>query len=138
MTTEERPPPTTEEVHSWLKERRNWGRWGDDDERGAVNLIDAQKRLAAFSLVRGGRVVSISRPYPKDAGPTNPTPAQHFMRRNERDHGGGSVVDYYGFVYHGYNHTHLDALCTSGTRTAPGRVAIPTSSSRATASPSET
>ncbi len=111
MTNEERPLPTKQDVDSWLKDRRNWGRWGDDDERGAVNLIDAQKRLEAFSLVRSGRVVSISRPYPKDPGPTNPTPAQHFMRRNEREHGGGSVVDYYGFVYHGYNHTHLDALC---------------------------
>ena len=111
MTNEERPLPTTEEVNFWLKERRNWGRWGDDDEKGAVNLIDAQKRVAAFSLVENGRVVSISRPYPKDPGPTNPTPAQHFMRRNVRDNGGGSVVDYYGFVYHGHNHTHLDALC---------------------------
>ena len=111
MTNEERPLPTAAEVRSWLRGRRNWGRWGDDDHRGAVNLITDEKRLAAFGLVRNARVVSISREYPKQPGPTNPNPAQHFLRRNVRDAGGGSVVDYYGFVYHGHTHTHLDALC---------------------------
>ena len=103
--------PSKDEVHGWLTERGNWGRWGDDDERGAVNLIDARKRVEALALARTGRVVSMSRPYPKEPGPTNPTPAQHFIRRNARPHGTGSVVDHYGFVYHGHNHTHLDALC---------------------------
>ena len=111
MSNEERPLPTSEEVDSWLTDRRNWGRWGDDDNRGAVNLITDAKRLAAFGLVQQARVVSISREYPKNPGPTNPVPAQHFMRRNVREAGGGSVVDYYGFIYHGYTHTHLDALC---------------------------
>ena len=103
--------PSIDEVHGWLTERNNWGRWGDDDQRGAVNLIDAAKRLEALAMARTGRVVSISRPYPKEPGPTNPTPAQHFIRRGERPHDSGAVVDYYGFVYHGHNHTHLDALC---------------------------
>ena len=102
--------PSKDEVHGWLTERNNWGRWGDDDQRGAVNLIDAQKRVDALALARTGRVVSISRPYPKEPGPTNPNPAQHFMRRGERPYQSGAVVDYYGFIYHGHNHTHLDAL----------------------------
>ncbi|MXZ45656.1 MAG: cyclase family protein [Chloroflexi bacterium] len=103
--------PSQDEVHAWLTEDNNWGRWGDDDEAGAVNLIDAAKRLDALAMARTGRVVSVSRPYPKEPGPTNPTPAQHFVRRNRRPNDTGSVVDYYGFVYHGHNHTHLDALC---------------------------
>ena len=106
-----REPPTADEVRALLTERSNWGRWGGDDERGAVNLIDARKRLEALALPRSGRVVTISRPYPKEPGPANPTPAQHFIRRGERPHGSGAVVDYYGFVYHGHAHTHLDALC---------------------------
>ena len=110
MSNEERPLPTTDEVNSWLTERRNWGRWGDDDSRGAVNLITDEKRLAAFGLVQQARVVSISREYPKNPGPTNPVPAQHFLRRNAREPEGGSVVDYYGFIFHGHTHTHLDAL----------------------------
>ncbi len=106
-----REPPAADELRALLTERSNWGRWGEDDERGAVNLIDARKRLEALALPRTGRVVTISRPYPKEPGPANPTPAQHFLRRGERPHGSGAVVDYYGFVYHGHAHTHLDALC---------------------------
>ena len=106
-----REPPSADELRALLTERSNWGRWGEDDERGAVNLIDARKRLEALALPRTGRVVTISRPYPKEPGPANPTPAQHFLRRGERPHGSGAVVDYYGFVYHGHAHTHLDALC---------------------------
>ena len=30
--------------------RRNWGRWGANDQMGAVNLITAQKRAAAAAL----------------------------------------------------------------------------------------
>ena len=35
----ERLPPTREEVMSYLRERRNWGRWGDKGSAGAMNLI---------------------------------------------------------------------------------------------------
>jgi|GEM_PF-1640673 len=105
-----RATPSMDEVHGWLDNRNNWGRWGDDDQVGAVNLIDARKRVEALGMARTGRVVSISRPYPKEPGPTNPTPAQHFIRRGDRPYRSGAVVDYYGFIYHGHNHTHLDAL----------------------------
>ena len=106
----EQQPPTKQEVQAWLRERRNWGRWGKDDSAGAINLITPEKRLAAIKLARTGRAVSISREYPKTAGPLNPSPAQHFMRMLHRETG-GAVVDYYGFVYHGYTTTHIDALC---------------------------
>jgi kynurenine formamidase len=81
--------------------RRNWGRWGADDQLGAVNLITAQKRAAAAALVKTGRTVSLSRVF---------APDQHFIRVNQRGTG-GSVVDYYGFLYHGVTVTHVDALC---------------------------
>ncbi len=35
---------------------RNWGRWGDDDELGTLNLITAEKVAQAASLVTRGRV----------------------------------------------------------------------------------
>ncbi|MEE9277076.1 MAG: cyclase family protein [Dehalococcoidia bacterium] len=105
------PPPTKEEIQSWRTERRNWGRWGDDDSAGAVNLITAEKRLQAVGLVQSGRTVSLSRMFPKTPGPLNPTPAQHFMRTITRGETGGGVVDYYGLVYHGHASTHIDALC---------------------------
>ncbi len=40
----------------------NWGRWGDDDEVGTLNLITAEKRRAAASLVKRGAVFSLALP----------------------------------------------------------------------------
>jgi kynurenine formamidase len=106
----ERPLPTEQEVLGWIRQRRNWGRWGKDDQLGAINLITPAKRAAAARLVRTGRSVSLSRPFPKDPGPNNPLPAHHFMRTHARGQGGFSA-DYYGIYYHGIASTHLDALC---------------------------
>jgi hypothetical protein len=106
----ERPIPTRAEVDGYLRDRRNWGRWGANDQVGAVNLITAEKRLQAASLVRSGRAVSLSREFPKTPALNNPTPAQHFMKRLERG-AGGVAIDYYGISYHGQASTHLDSLC---------------------------
>ena len=78
--------------------KRNWGRWGQDDEKGAINLITPAKRAAAARLVRSGRVVPLSRVF---------SPPQHSLRLNADR---GSFVDYYGFEYHGVTITHVDAL----------------------------
>jgi kynurenine formamidase len=102
--------PTRDEVIAYLREHNNWGRWGEDDQRGAINLITPEKRKHAASLVRSGRSVSLSRDLPKTPGSGNPQPVQHFMRFLAREHGGGAV-DYYGIQYHGYTTTHVDALC---------------------------
>jgi kynurenine formamidase len=107
----DRELPTRDEMLAFLRERRNWGRWGEDDQRGAINLITAEKRVAAAQLVRSGRTVSLSRDVPVTPGPGNPNPAQHWLRWAQREGGGGGVVDYYGYVYHGYLMTHIDALC---------------------------
>ncbi len=107
----ERRLPTLEEVDSYLRDRRNWGRWGNDDEVGAINLITPEKSVAAARLVRSGRRVSLGRYFPKTPGPENPTPAQHWMRRVDLGHGFGGSQDYYGIFYHGSVATHLDALC---------------------------
>ncbi len=102
----EHPLPTKEEALSYFRERNNWGRWGPDDQRGAINLITPEKRVRAAGLVRSGRSVSLSRDYPKTPGRGNPQPAQHFVRMFDE-----GVVDYYGIMYHGYVTTHIDALC---------------------------
>ena len=106
----DRRVPTQEEVHSFLEQRTNWGRWGKDDELGAINLITPEKRVRAASLVRSGRAVSLSREFPKTPGPGNVNPAQHWMRTLDPGTG-GIAVDYYAIEYHGVTATHLDALC---------------------------
>ena len=107
----ERRIPTKDEVLAYLKDDRNWGRWGNDDQKGAVNLVTPEKRAAAARLVRSGRAVSLSREFPKTPAPNNPTPAHHYMKRVARDEHAGFSADYYGISYHGTAATHLDALC---------------------------
>lgn len=99
------------DIESLLHDRSNWGRWGEDDQIGAVNLITPDKRVAAAGLVRDGRSVSMSREFPTEPGPSNPRPADHFMKLHPRDQGAGAMVDYIGLEYHGIVCTHLDALC---------------------------
>jgi hypothetical protein len=43
-----------------MKELSNWGRWGDDDELGAANLITPAKRKQALALAKEGRTVSLA------------------------------------------------------------------------------
>ena len=107
----EREKPTEAEVKSYLKDRRNWGRWGNDDQVGTINLITAEKRVAAAGLVKSGRTVSLSRYFPKTPAPGNENPAHHYMRTLSTPSGGRAAVDYYGISYHGQAATHIDALC---------------------------
>ena len=44
----------------WRKELSNWGRWGNDDELGTLNLITPAKRRAAAALVKDGVTVSLA------------------------------------------------------------------------------
>jgi kynurenine formamidase len=106
----ERRIPTRAEVLAYLHERRNWNRWGKDDQVGALNLITPEKRARAAALVRTGQSVSLSRDFPKHPHPGNTYPAQHWMKTVPRGAGGFSA-DYYGIYYHGIASTHLDALC---------------------------
>ena len=48
----ERRVPTKEEVLEYLTKDRNWGRWGDDDQIGAVNMATPENRAAAARLRR--------------------------------------------------------------------------------------
>ncbi len=38
---------------------KNWGRWGDEEQRGALNLISDKKRVEAAGLVLDGAAVSL-------------------------------------------------------------------------------
>jgi hypothetical protein len=42
-----------------MTELSNWGRWGKDDQLGAVNLITPAKRKQAAALVKTGTAVSL-------------------------------------------------------------------------------
>src|SRR5262245_4860625 len=40
-----------------------WGRWGDDDEIGAMNLVGPDQIRAAAGLVTAGKTISLTLPY---------------------------------------------------------------------------
>ena len=100
---------TAETVAGWMDELSNWGRWGDDDQLGTLNLITAEKRQAATRLARSGTSVSMSHNYLKEPAADATSPFGHEML------GIGSPgpfrSDRYTLAYHGYAHSHMDSLC---------------------------
>ena len=102
---------TKEMVDNWMEELSNWGRWGKDDELGTMNLITPQKRRAAAKLVRSGVSVSLSHNVNKVKTPDNSSPFEHKMVMTGLNTPGQFCVDTYSVLYHGYAHSHLDAIC---------------------------
>jgi len=104
-----------EKFDELFKKVSNWGRWGPNDELGTLNYITPKHILAAASLVRSGRSVSLEIPINKVAGPDNPNPAVHHMVQTydvPSDIGEPQfAMDYLGCACHGDCHTHIDALC---------------------------
>src|SRR4051794_13395946 len=48
----------------------NWGRWGADDERGALNHLDGETVLAGTRACRTGRVYPLGLPIGRTGLPT--------------------------------------------------------------------
>jgi kynurenine formamidase len=105
---------TPERVAELFESTRQWGRWGDDDQRGALNLLTAERTAAAAALVRDGTVVSCGRPLPVAPAVDNPTPAQHHMLLAGdalATRGLQASADFVGVAFHGMAVSHVDALC---------------------------
>jgi len=97
-------------VEQWMTELSNWGRWGAEDQLGALNLITPAKRREAAALVREGFSVSLARTMEKEKADDNPQPLGHEMRIRRGEDGSGASMDIYTISYHGFAHTHLDSL----------------------------
>jgi kynurenine formamidase len=100
-----------------MTELSNWGRWGKDDQMGAVNLITPEKRKQALRSVREGASFSMARNAEFEKSVDNTTPIERKMTRTgvvDATKGvpetGGSG-DTFFISYHGYVHTHMDSLC---------------------------
>ena len=106
---------TAAEFKALFETVRSWGRWGADDELGALNLLTPDRIAAAAALVRSGVVVSLSLPMSTGISPDCPNPAEfHMTQRNDADVGLGEMgfaKDFIGVDYHSDGHTHIDALC---------------------------
>ncbi|MFZ9087178.1 MAG: cyclase family protein [Steroidobacteraceae bacterium] len=95
-----------------------WGRWGDRDEAGALNLIGAEQVRRAAARVRTGQVLSLAQPLShRTPVPRHRAPLQHFMGRDGGDYAAGAgrpggfqfAEDTVVMPLH--IGTHVDALC---------------------------
>jgi kynurenine formamidase len=55
--------PLTPELQDLARRVSNWGRWGPDDQRGTLNLIDSEAVLRGRDAIRTGRSFSLSIPF---------------------------------------------------------------------------
>jgi kynurenine formamidase len=106
----------------------NWGRWGEDDQRGALNLLSGDVVRTALGAVRHGSVLSLSLPIKGSTSSSvsstvphlkgRPLP-QHFMSVDGADYeagvklpaGGRGMADDALIVSPHGTTTHMDALC---------------------------
>jgi nucleotide-binding universal stress UspA family protein len=101
-----------DEFEALFREVSNWGRWGSDDQRGALNLVTPDKVRAAAGLVRDGVTVNLSWPLPTEGDVENYRPVVHLMTRaGDLAEESASSGDYVAIMPHGYAISHLDALC---------------------------
>jgi kynurenine formamidase len=99
-----RAPRNAAEFDELFQKVSNWGRWGKDDQLGSVNLITPEKRKQAAALVKTGQTVSLAHNPLTERAEDNNNPFEHTMLR-------GNNMDRYAVTYHGYAHSHIDALC---------------------------
>jgi kynurenine formamidase len=95
-----------------------WNRWGQEDERGALNLVGPEETRHAVSLVRSGMAISLA----QTMSGSMPAPAQrvrpaHFMGRDAGDYPPGARAPG-GFQFADdtmmlplHLGTHIDCLC---------------------------
>jgi kynurenine formamidase len=94
----------------------NWGRWGEDDERGTLNLVTDDVLARAAAEARTGRTVSLAlpiQPWPIMSGPwardsADESPVQLIMGYTPEPT--YAMADYAMVTNHHPRSTHLDAL----------------------------
>jgi kynurenine formamidase len=99
----------------------NWGRWGDEDERGTLNLITPDVVRSATQAVTRGKTYSLALPIQRQGVPildyrgapmrlalTHQSDVGMFEAYGAPDHVGANedVI-----VLASHNETHMDALC---------------------------
>lgn len=110
------------------KGSNNWGRWGEDDELGTVNLLTPEVVTSAAGEVKQGKVLSLSLPIKGSTSSAvaetvphicgRPLP-QHFMSVDGADYeagvkqpaGGRGIADDALMISPHGTSTHMDALC---------------------------
>src|SRR5437870_4210484 len=115
-------PINKAQVDRWMMDLSNWGRWGKDDQLGALNFVTPAKRKEAMALAKEGIVISLEQPL-------KVVPKPDETKADGKPHGiafyeirfktfpaddprgnPGFTSDVQEYHVHG-GMTHLDALC---------------------------
>ena len=99
----------------------NWGRWGEQDERGALNLLTAEGVLSALKVCRTGKLYQLGVPIQR-AGVPNVEYRGIPQRLTMVNHSDEAMFEPYGgepgvgtnedvLVMASHTVTHMDALC---------------------------
>jgi kynurenine formamidase len=102
-----REPLHDADVLAFHQSLSNWGRWGEDDQLGVLNLITPEVTAAAAATVRTGRTVSCARALDTRPAADNPSPVAHHMTGTFTE---GYGADYVALAPHGFATSHIDAL----------------------------
>ena len=111
--------PSEQQVLGWMNSLSNWGRWGDDDQRGCLNLVTPSKAKQAAGLVQDGASVSCARPILTEMAADTTFQVQRYMVDSgegrdtdppERTLTRRGAAEFIGMVFHGQTITHIDAL----------------------------
>lgn len=91
-----------------VKELSNWGRWGNDDELGAANLITPAKRKEALALAKEGLPISLAHDIVQEVAADAP----NILKRTLAPVLPTGTADQYQYTgtYHGIVHSHLDSV----------------------------
>jgi kynurenine formamidase len=111
--------PAEEEVLGYFRSLSNWGRWGPDDQLGALNLITPERVKRAIATVKEGERISLARTIRFEASADSPNPPVRFMVESGEGWASGekvsarptaAAIDYFGMIFHGFTITHVDSL----------------------------
>ncbi|WP_411358970.1 cyclase family protein [Pseudidiomarina salilacus] len=99
---------------------KNWGKWGDDDQIGALNYLDDAQALRGVQAVKQGETFTLQLPMIHGVGPVFPgrVPAMHYMTQDESMYDTGKLDELAGGVKYSddavfmylQGTTHMDAL----------------------------
>lgn len=99
----------------------NWGRWGPEDERGALNLLTSESVMAALKVCRTGKLYTLGVPIQRSGVP-NVEYRGIPQRLTMVNHSDESMFEPFGgepgvgtnedvLVMASHTVTHMDALC---------------------------
>jgi kynurenine formamidase len=99
------------DVERMMTDLSNWGRWGKEDQLGALNLVTPEKRKQAVALMKEGKTISLAHTAITQEIDESPAFVHRMVALPKEDVEIQSAADEYSVRYHGFTQTHLDGLC---------------------------